>query len=139
MTTTQVIQALGGGALLGAALALVTAMTGQQLGISGMAAAILHPRATRRAVPAAFLVGVIACGALLGVATDFARDASDRPLAAFAIGGVLVGWGARRANGCTSGHGVLGVARLGARSIVAIALFALAASTVVALWPGGVS
>lgn len=136
--------ALLGGALLGASTALVTAITGRRAGISGYAGALLR-RASARGGPGAdrrfarwFLAGMIVTGAVAAAASPGAHvDATGRPLSAFLIGGALVGWGARRANGCTSGHGIGGVARASARSIVAIALFGIAAAIVVAVWPAG--
>ena len=50
-----------------------------------------------------------------------------------AIAGLLVGFGARLGGGCTSGHGVCGIARLSARSIVAMAIFMASAVVVVAI------
>jgi len=127
-----------GGTLLGASLTFVTAMTGRGAGISGMAGALLSGDRADRAFAAAFLTGMIITGGVLAaVVPGVAVDVSGRPSIAFLLGAVLVGWGARRANGCTSGHGILGVSRTSARSFVAIALFALAASIVVAIWPAG--
>jgi uncharacterized membrane protein YedE/YeeE len=50
-----------------------------------------------------------------------------------AVAGLLVGFGARLGNGCTSGHGICGIARLSARSITATVVFMVAAIIVVAL------
>jgi uncharacterized protein len=138
--TTSLLAAPAGGLLLAGAIALVTALTGRSMGVSGMAAAVLRRDRDERRVSVAFLAGMIACGALLGVAAqDFAIDTTARPALAFVLGGALIGWGARRANGCTSGHGIAGISRGSARSIVALALFGLSASLVVAVWPGGAS
>ena len=54
-------------------------------------------------------------------------------LVVVAVAGLLVGFGTRLSNGCTSGHGVCGIARLSPRSIVATAIFMAAAIVVVAL------
>jgi uncharacterized protein len=138
--TTSLLAAPAGGLLLGGAIALVTALTGRSMGVSGMAAALLGRCPDVRRVSAAFLAGMVACGALLGLAAQgFAIDTTARPALAFVFGGALVGWGARRANGCTSGHGIAGISRASARSFVALLLFGLSASLVVAVWPGGAS
>ena len=136
-TATLHLGALVGGVLIGGSLAFVAALTGRSLGVTGMAAAVLAGNRGERAVPAAFLAGMVACGGLLGlVFASFAADHSGRPGTALLVGGILVGFGAREANGCTSGHGIVGVARGSARSFVAIALFALAASLVAAVLRG---
>lgn len=130
--------ALLGGALLGASTALVTAITGRRAGVSGHAGALLRGPGADRRFAGWFLAGMIVTGALAAAASPGAHvDATGRPLAAFLVGGALVGWGARRARGCTSGHGIGGVARASARSIVATALFGIAAAIVVAVWPAG--
>jgi len=59
-------------------------------------------------------------------------------LVVVAIGGLLVGFGSRMGGGCTSGHGVCGVARLSARSLVATAVFMAVAIVVVAVTRHGV-
>jgi hypothetical protein len=84
------------------------------------------------------LLGLVAAGAaarLLGVAAPAAL--ALRPAALFLAGGLLVGVGARLANGCTSGHGVLGVSRGAMRSLVAVLLFMLGGTVTVALVPVG--
>jgi hypothetical protein len=58
--------------------------------------------------------------------------------ALIAVAGVLVGFGARLGGGCTSGHGVCGIARLSARSIAATAIFMAAAAIVVAVMRHGI-
>jgi uncharacterized membrane protein YedE/YeeE len=64
----------------------------------------------------------------------FAKDA-PRSLATLAVAGLLIGYGARLANGCTSGHGILGVSRLSARALVAVTSFSVTAAATVALVP----
>jgi|MudIll2142460700_1097286.scaffolds.fasta_scaffold01507_7 hypothetical protein len=127
-----------GGTLLGASLAFVTAMTGRRAGVSALAGALLSGKRAERPFAVAFLGGLAVTGGMLAaLVPGVAVDESGRPGIAFLLGGVLVGWGARRANGCTSGHGILGVSRTSPRSFVALALFALGASIVVAIWPAG--
>lgn len=127
-----------GGVLEGAALTAVLALTGRSIGVSAMAGALLHGEPRDRAFAAAFLTGLVAAGAIAAALAPgaFANETGRSGLA-FVAGGFLVGWGARRANGCTSGHGMIGVARGSARSIVAVVLFATVAAIVVALHPAG--
>ena len=123
--------ALLGGALAGTSTALLLALEGVNEGVSGMAAGLARGAGGERARRAAFLLGLAAVG---GTYHLFAPQAfanhSGRPLLAFALAGVLIGYGARLANGCTSGHGVLGVSRGAARSFVAVLLFGLGALSV---------
>jgi hypothetical protein len=87
-----------------------------------------------RAWRLAFIAGLIAAaliGPLLGTSGP-ARLASSN-LALYAIAGLLVGFGTRMGNGCTSGHGVCGFARISARSIVATLVFMATAIVTVAL------
>ena len=116
---------LTGGLLIGMAAALFLLMTGRIAGISGLVAA-----ATRIAdsgpqwrQAAAFVLG-LPLGAWLTasfVRVSYIQVTSSVPLLIAA--GLLVGIGTRIGNGCTSGHGVCGVARLSPRSIAATATF----------------
>ena len=119
------IQALGGGLLIGAAAALLLILSGRIAGVSGMAAAAV--RIADGGPPwrqaAAFVVG-LPLGALLIAAFYRAPhiEVTDSvPLLIAA--GLLVGFGTRLGNGCTSGHGVCGMARLSPRSLAATATF----------------
>lgn len=138
---TSILLAPLGGALGGASLATLLALTGRSVGVSGMAGTLLDGDPRDRGFAGAFLLGMIVAGAIAAAIAPgaFAVDIG-RPALAFVAGGFLVGWGARRANGCTSGHGMIGVARGSARSFVALLLFGTVAAIVVALYPvGGVS
>lgn len=130
-----------GGALIGLAAALLLAFNGRIAGISGIVGGLLPPRAGDMAWRLLFVAG-LALGALL------VRLSSGAPLAQtsgtstlmLALGGVLVGFGSRLGAGCTSGHGICGLARLSPRSMVAVGTFmASAMITVFVLrhFPGG--
>lgn len=132
MAEFALLPSVGGGALVGAAAALLLLANGRVAGVSGVLAGVLAPRPGETAWRAMFLAG------LLGGAAAFVL-LSGEPLAyrpqagdAFTVAaGLLVGAGARLANGCTSGHGVCGVARLSRRSLAATGVFmATAAATV---------
>lgn len=117
--------ATAGGLLIGSAAALLLVLSGRIAGVSGMAAA-----ATRIAdkgppwmLAAAFVVGlpVGAWAVAAFVRTPDVNVTSSVPLLVAA--GLLVGFGTRLGNGCTSGHGVCGIARLSPRSIAATLIF----------------
>ena len=119
--------AIFGGLLIGIGAALFLLLSGRIAGVSGIAAAATG--IARHGPPwlqsAAFIIGIPA-GALLVAATLRRPEilvSSSAPLLVAA--GLLVGFGTRLGNGCTSGHGVCGMARLSGRSVVATATFML--------------
>ena len=121
-------QALAGGGLIGLSAALLLLSNGKIAGISGIVGRLLLAPSEGAAWRAAFLAGLLG-GPLLFVAfaghwPDIVIDASWPVLLA---AGFLVGAGTRWGHGCTSGHGVCGLARLSRRSMVAVATFMAAA------------
>lgn len=121
-----------GGTLIGLSAALYLVFAGRIAGISGMAASAAGIAAGRwQAMPAVFLAGLM-LGAV--AASHFVRSpvlsmTASWPLIAAA--GLLVGFGTRMGSGCTSGHGVCGLARLSPRSIAATITFMAAAAITV--------
>ena len=115
--------ALAGGALIGLAAALLLLLNGRVAGISGVLGGLLKPVKGDIAWRAAFVLGLV--GAPLAYLL-FARlpvPRIDADYAALIAAGLLVGVGTRYGSGCTSGHGVCGLARLSPRSLVATACF----------------
>jgi uncharacterized membrane protein YedE/YeeE len=115
--------ALAGGLLLGLAAALFILLNGRVLGISGIVGGLLRPRAGDAAWRVAFLAGLLLAPAVWAL---FAAPVAPRIAAGpglLVVAGVLVGWGTRYGSGCTSGHGVCGLARLSPRSLVATLAF----------------
>jgi uncharacterized membrane protein YedE/YeeE len=116
--------ALAGGGLLGVGLVLALLASGRVVGVSGVLGGLLPSRAGDRGWRLAFLFGLLAGGAALALwwpqAVAFPLD---RSWVALVAAGLLVGYGTRLANGCTSGHGVCGVSRLSPRSLLATATF----------------
>ncbi len=125
LASPDVVQAALGGALIGLAAAWLYLALGRIAGISGIAAqALRHPIANSWAV--LFLVGLglggwIANG--LGLGTTEAVQIGELSWPLLLVGGLLVGVGTRLGSGCTSGHGVCGIARLSYRSITATGVF----------------
>ena len=117
--------AVTGGLLIGLAAALFLLLAGRIAGISGLTAiaARIGSGGTPWAQAASFIVG-LPVGAWLVASVVRRPDivvTSSIPLLIAA--GLLVGFGTRLANGCTSGHGVCGVARLSPRSLIGTAIF----------------
>jgi uncharacterized membrane protein YedE/YeeE len=125
MTSTNIISATAGGLLIGSAAGLLLILSGRIAGVSGMAAASV--RIADRGPPwlqaAGFIVG-LPLGALLIARTLGAPSIEINSSAPLLIAaGLLVGFGTRLGNGCTSGHGVCGIARLSPRSLAATGTF----------------
>jgi uncharacterized protein len=128
------VSAAIGGALIGLSAVLLMAFTGRIAGISGIVAGLINPQTNDRAWRAAFVAGLIAApssAALLGYAVPVPQMPGS--YITIVVGGLLVGFGSRLGSGCTSGHGICGIARLSPRSIAATLMFMIAAIVVVAL------
>jgi hypothetical protein len=128
------VSAAIGGALIGFAAVLLMMLNGRIVGVTGIFAGLVDPGSTDRGWRATFVIGLIAaplCAALLG----YPIPVPHLPASFVVIGvaGLLVGFGTRLSNGCTSGHGVCGIARLSPRSIASTAIFMVAAIAVVAV------
>jgi uncharacterized protein len=127
------ISAAVGGLLIGAGALSLMLFSGRIAGISGIFADAIELQGGGRAWRMAFIVGLIAAP-LLVAATGRGLAAPDMPAWAVVIaGGLLVGFGTRIGSGCTSGHGVCGIARLSSRSLAATATFMVTAAIVVAV------
>lgn len=135
MTTTEFTPwaSLAGGALIGASAVLLLLVTGRIAGISRIVRRVFPPYGASAPLEAvAFLLGLLAAPLAWTFATgETIRQTVSDSLSLAVVAGLLVGAGVFSAGGCTSGHGVCGLARLSRRSIVATALFmATAAATV---------
>ena len=117
--------AIAGGLLIGTAAALLLVLSGRIAGVSGMAAtaAGIADKGPPWTQAAAFIVALPlgAWSAAEWLRAPQIEVSSSVPLLVAA--GLLVGFGTRLGNGCTSGHGVCGVARLSPRSIAATLTF----------------
>jgi len=124
-----------GGALIGLAAALLMLLTGRVAGISGIFGGLLTPNASDRGWRIAFIAGLIAAPLLASFFTSAAMPSPVMPVSMIliAVAGLLVGFGSRMGSGCTSGHGVCGIARLSARSLIATAIFMVTAIATVAV------
>ena len=114
-----------GGALIGVAAVMLMALNGRIAGISGIVGRLLPPYAGADPVGAACIVlGLIASPLLYQAATGapVVQTVSDQG-GLMAVAGLLVGFGTATGGGCTSGHGVCGIARLSPRSVVATVTF----------------
>jgi uncharacterized membrane protein YedE/YeeE len=116
--------ALAGGGLIGLSAGLLLVTTGRITGISGIVAGMLVAASDGRLWRGLFLAGLIlGCGFVRLVSADAVPITIVASNAELLVAGLLVGFGTRLANGCTSGHGICGMARLSPRSIVATLTF----------------
>ncbi|MFQ6573891.1 YeeE/YedE family protein [Pseudomonas sp. UM16] len=115
--------ALLGGALIGIAVSLFALFNGRVAGISGLLGSVLQPGSEGRGEKALFLVGVLLSPVLWWLLAGPVQVQLQNDWLGLVIAGLLVGLGTRYAAGCTSGHGVCGLARLSPRSLVATLCF----------------
>lgn len=115
---------LQGGLLIGLAAALFFGLTGRIAGISGLLAGALRVGAPESPVARAFIAGLLVAGVIsvlmMGSAPGMLPGIG---LPTLIVAGLLVGFGTRLGNGCTSGHGVCGISRLSWRSVMATMTF----------------
>jgi uncharacterized protein len=134
MTNFTPVSAAIGGVLIGLSAVLLMLFTGRIAGVSGIFGGLINPQTSDRAWRMAFIVGLIAApgiAAIGGYPVPMPQVPSS--YITIIVGGFLVGFGARLGTGCTSGHGICGIARLSPRSIAATSVFTVAAIVVVAL------
>jgi len=126
------LSAVAGGVLIGIASSLLLLASGRIAGISGILGAALRPACPDRAWRLLFLIG-LPLGALIAWAImgrgPAPRMAASAPV--LALAGLFVGFGTQLGSGCTSGHGVCGLARRSQRSLVATLTFMLTGAATV--------
>lgn len=115
--------ALGGGALIGLAAAGFALLNGRIAGISGIVGGLLVARAGDAAWRAAFVLGLLAAPLLWALFAHAPVIRIDAGYGTLIVAGLLVGLGTRYGSGCTSGHGVCGLARRSPRSLAATLSF----------------
>jgi uncharacterized protein len=124
--------ALIGGVLIGIAATLLLALNGRIAGVSSIVGSLFDPAPGDIAWRMMFLLGLIVGAGAYGIIQPVAIQVTPSILV-LVIGGLLVGFGTQLGNGCTSGHGVCGIARLSPRSIVATLVFMISAAITVYL------
>ena len=132
------VSALLGGALIGLAASVFLLTHGKVAGISGLFGGLLNPQTEDGPVRFAFVAGLVLAGVFARMFAPglFAAMPASRPMLVIAIAGLLVGYGTRIGNGCTSGHGVCGLSRFSIRSLVATITFIATGAVTVALFGG---
>ncbi|CAL1690568.1 hypothetical protein MMB232_00696 [Brevundimonas subvibrioides] len=128
------LQGLIGGLMIGTASAIMLLGLGRIAGVSGLAARAtgITVDGAPRPLAIAFVVGLPLGALLVTLILGPVEARFEQGFAALVIGGLVVGFGTRLGSGCTSGHGVCGMSRLSARSLVATATFMLTGFATVA-------
>ncbi len=130
LTFTPVESAIGG-TLIGLSAAVLLLGYGRLLGFSGILSRT-GGALVRATLPdswrALIIIGLVAGGAVTSTFTTFPSRTLDYPLAAYAVAGLVAGFGTACGSGCTSGHGICGLGRLSPRSLVAVCTFVTAAA-----------
>lgn len=116
------VSGLVGGLLIGLAVTLMLLLNGRIAGISGIVGGLLAPKGGDTGWRVAFVAGLLLGALAYILAMGGPVDVLASPPAILA-GGLLVGFGTRLGSGCTSGHGLCGMARFSRRSMVATAVF----------------
>ena len=126
--------ALAGGGLIGLAVAILVLFNGRIAGISGVIGGLLKPVRGDVGWRVAFVLGLVVVPWVYAQVAKLPVLQIDAQFGALIAAGLLVGVGTRYGSGCTSGHGVCGLARLSPRSLLATAMFMVAgAATVFAI------
>jgi hypothetical protein len=130
---TPLSAAIGGG-LIGLSSVLLMLLTGRIAGISGMFAGLLDRDSDDKSWRIAFIAGLILAPVIAGlIGYQMPKPQMPSSWTVIVAAGLLVGFGTRLGGGCTSGHGICGIARLSGRSIAATVIFMLTAIATVAV------
>lgn len=133
MDTFTPVSALIGGVLIGVAATILILWNGRVAGISGIVRGIFFGEKNEKRWRFVFLVGLLLSPFIYSLFAPLPALEISNHFTKIAIAGLLVGFGTRLGSGCTSGHGVCGIARLSRRSIVATLVFMAAAIVTVYL------
>ena len=119
----MVIQSLIGGSIIGIAVSLLLLFNGKVLGVSGILGELFNHPLSKNYWRLFFVLGLLISPLIYSIfhPIPIIEITSNKLL--IIVGGLLVGFGSRLGSGCTSGHGVCGLARLSVRSLIATMTF----------------
>lgn len=120
------VSAFLGGTLIGLSASLFLLLNGRIAGISGIMNGFVTSPKTKEVWRVLFLLGLVLGAVIFQLVTNNSLSVrQDYPIVLIILGGFFVGVGTRMGNGCTSGHGICGIARFSIRSIMATITFML--------------
>lgn len=112
-----------GGAIIGVSVVAFALLLGRVAGVSGILGGLFASPRGERAWRAAFLVGLILASSVYSLMAPLPPVEVAASYPTLIAAGLLVGFGTRLGSGCTSGHGICGIARFSPRSLVATTTF----------------
>jgi uncharacterized protein len=112
-----------GGVILGVAVAILYLFNGRIAGISSILSGALRPWRDNGLWRLSFVLGILVVSVFWQLLSEKQTIRINTPILVLIVSGLLVGFGTRYGSGCTSGHGICGIARLSKRSIIATVIF----------------
>ncbi|CAM8334876.1 COG2391 Predicted transporter component [Candidatus Methylopumilus planktonicus] len=119
----MVIQSLIGGSIIGIAVSLLLLFNGKVLGVSGILGELFNNPLSKNYWRLFFVLGLLISPLIYSIFHPIPLIEISSNKLLIIVGGLLVGFGSRLGSGCTSGHGVCGLARLSVRSFIATMTF----------------
>jgi uncharacterized membrane protein YedE/YeeE len=119
----MVIQSLIGGSIIGIAVSLLLLFNGKVLGVSGILGELFNHPLSKNYWRLFFVLGLLISPLIYSIIHPIPLIEISSNKLLIIVGGLLVGFGSRLGSGCTSGHGVCGLARLSVRSLIATMTF----------------
>jgi uncharacterized membrane protein YedE/YeeE len=119
----MVIQSLIGGSIIGIAVSLLLLFNGKVLGVSGILGELFNHPLSKNYWRLFFMLGLLISPLIYSIIHPIPLIEISSNKLLIIVGGLLVGFGSRLGSGCTSGHGVCGLARLSVRSLIATMTF----------------
>jgi uncharacterized membrane protein YedE/YeeE len=119
----MIIQSLIGGSIIGIAVSLLLLLNGKVLGVSGILGELFNHPLSKNYWRLFFVLGLLISPLIYSIVHPIPLIEISSNKLLIIVGGLLVGFGSRLGSGCTSGHGVCGVARLSVRSFIATMTF----------------
>jgi uncharacterized membrane protein YedE/YeeE len=119
----MIIQSLIGGSIIGIAVSLLLLFNGKVLGVSGILGELFNNPLSKNYWRLFFVLGLLISPLIYSIFHPIPLIEISSNKLLIIVGGLLVGFGSRLGSGCTSGHGVCGLARLSVRSSIATMTF----------------
>jgi len=119
----MVLESLIGGTLIGVAISLLLLFNGKVLGVSGIISELTTKPINKNYWRLLFVLGLLVAPFIYSFYKPMPLSTMTTNNVMVIVGGLLVGLGSRLGSGCTSGHGVCGIARLSIRSMIATITF----------------
>ena len=121
----MIIQSVIGGGLIGIAVSILLLFNGKVLGVSGILGELFNHKLSKNYWRLFFVIGLLISPLIYNIFKPIPLNEMTSNNLVIVMAGLLVGFGSRIGSGCTSGHGICGIARLSLRSLIATMTFIL--------------